>query len=281
MLRTNTELTQRVITGAVLGGLMLVLLLFSISNPVGVVVLLLVLSLCSLRAAWEVYELRKSLDSSLAILLPVLGVFFELSRIGLNSNIKYLVGVAFSLWLIVSFALLFIKLISVKPSINEFAEDLAPSIILQFSVSLPLALLAALIASPNAIPYLLWTIIVVSATDIAAYFGGKNFSGPKLAPIVSPNKTWSGLLSGLLAAALLGSLWAYFFLKPLGNSFFILSLLIAFIAQTSDLMKSYIKRVAKVKDTGQLLPGHGGLLDRIDGHLGASAFVTACCLMYL
>lgn len=112
----------------------------------------------------------------------------------------------------------------------------------------------------------LYVLCVVWATDIGAYFAGRMIGGAKIAPSVSPNKTWAGLLGGMLAAALVGVIISFF--TPYPNSFFNAigtSMLLAIIAQTGDFFESWLKRRAGVKDSGMLIPGHGGILDRVDG----------------
>lgn len=110
---------------------------------------------------------------------------------------------------------------------------------------------------------LLWVFIVTWSTDIGAYFAGRTFGGPKLAPAISPNKTISGLVGGMTAAELLGSLWAWQFGLP--TALFFLAAPFAFAAQMGDLFESHLKRKAQVKDSGTIFPGHGGMLDRLDG----------------
>lgn len=111
--------------------------------------------------------------------------------------------------------------------------------------------------------------LVVWSADTAAYFTGRAIGGPKLAPKISPGKTWSGLAGGLTVPTLL----AYGFAVWLGDTRALaLALLgagLAFASQIGDLAESAIKRKFQVKDTGQLLPGHGGLFDRVDGLIGA------------
>ncbi len=112
----------------------------------------------------------------------------------------------------------------------------------------------------------LYLIVIVSVTDIGAYFAGRHFGGPRLAPIVSPNKTWAGLGGGMAAAALAGGLCHFFTPYPVQLvPCMIFGMVLAVIAQAGDLFESWMKRNANVKDSGTLIPGHGGLLDRIDG----------------
>ncbi len=107
---------------------------------------------------------------------------------------------------------------------------------------------------------------VVFAGDICAYMGGSIFGGPKLMPTVSPNKTISGSISGLVGSVVIGIIFAKVF--KMSTSLFVsigLSLTIGAVAQSGDLFESLLKRNRNVKDSGHFLPGHGGVLDRLDG----------------
>lgn len=108
-----------------------------------------------------------------------------------------------------------------------------------------------------------WALALVWATDIGAYFAGRAIGGPKLWPTVSPKKTWAGLVGGVLAASLFAGalhLWAGL---PLRLT--LATPVLAMLAQGGDLYESALKRRAGVKDSGTLLPGHGGVMDRLDG----------------
>ena len=118
-----------------------------------------------------------------------------------------------------------------------------------------------------------WIFIVTWATDIGAYFAGRTFGRRKLAPTVSPNKTVEGLYGGIVGATLFGGLWAA--LTGLGTALYLLAPLLAVAAQGGDLFESWIKRRAGVKDSGKWLPGHGGLLDRLDGLIPVAIFTAA------
>jgi len=121
-----------------------------------------------------------------------------------------------------------------------------------------------------------WVFAVTWATDIFAYFSGRAIGGPKLAPAISPNKTWAGLIGGMLGAAALGWLVAAWFeMEPL---FLWAGGPMAAAAQAGDLFESWLKRRAGIKDSSALLPGHGGVLDRLDGML-AVALATTLLLM--
>jgi phosphatidate cytidylyltransferase len=114
---------------------------------------------------------------------------------------------------------------------------------------------------------LVWIICLVVATDVGAYFTGRSVGGPKLMPRVSPNKTWSGLIGGALCAGLTGLLIGNAATGAISPALGALSVGLACVAQGGDLIESGLKRHFNVKDASQLIPGHGGFLDRFDGYL--------------
>lgn len=117
---------------------------------------------------------------------------------------------------------------------------------------------------------------VVWGTDIFAYFGGRLIGGPKLWPRVSAGKTWSGTLTGVFSGALLGLAAAHFGgAAGAGLQILLVGLFAAAISQMGDLFESSVKRRFGVKDSSQLIPGHGGVMDRLDGFIFASVFAAA------
>jgi len=119
----------------------------------------------------------------------------------------------------------------------------------------------------------LWTLVIVWATDIGAYFAGRAIGGPKLAPRLSPNKTWAGLLGGMAAALIIGAAVAWAGRLP--PACWVAGAPLAVAAQMGDLFESWLKRRSGVKDSGKLLPGHGGVLDRLDGLVPVAVLVAA------
>lgn len=131
------------------------------------------------------------------------------------------------------------------------------------------------------LPHLLLPLMVTVLTDTGAYFSGRTFGGPRIAPRVSPSKTWSGLVGGMVAAGAGAAWWNNWFAyhgewsaARIGAGFLIGAVL-AVVAQSGDFFESWLKRRAGVKDSGRLIPGHGGVLDRVDGLL----FVCAACAL--
>jgi phosphatidate cytidylyltransferase len=124
-----------------------------------------------------------------------------------------------------------------------------------------------------------WLMLVTWATDIFAYFAGRSIGGPKLAPRISPNKTWAGLIGGMAGAALIGAAAAWWL--DIGDPFFWLGAPMGLLAQIGDLYESRVKRKLGVKDSGSLIPGHGGVLDRLDGLLPVIVATLAVLIVSL
>jgi phosphatidate cytidylyltransferase len=124
-----------------------------------------------------------------------------------------------------------------------------------------------------------WLLAMVWASDVGAYAVGRVCGGPKLAPTVSPGKTWSGLGGAIACAALVGCLWG----MPAGGrpwQGFLLGGAMGLLGQSADLLESALKRKAGHKDSGTLIPGHGGMLDRVDALMACSPFFLALALLY-
>jgi phosphatidate cytidylyltransferase len=145
-------------------------------------------------------------------------------------------------------------------------------------ILLPTFSLIVLRNLPNGADIILWLFMVIWATDTAAYFVGCNLKGPKLAPKISPNKTWSGLIGGICASMLVGLIASLMFRK---NALFFVAFsgILAVIEQMSDLLESKVKRIFNVKDSGNLIPGHGGILDRLDGLTLTAPFVMIIAIL--
>lgn len=146
-------------------------------------------------------------------------------------------------------------------------------------LSLPMLALVWLRGIPGeGLAMMLWLLMVVWATDVVAYFVGRAVGGPRLAPSISPGKTWSGFCGGMIGAITVGVLVAM-----ANGPFRLVSALgfaagLAVTAQIGDLAESALKRQAGVKDSGTLIPGHGGLLDRVDGLLFAAPVLAIIAL---
>jgi len=145
-------------------------------------------------------------------------------------------------------------------------------------VGLPVLALLVLRGHDNGLLLTFWAMALVWACDSGAYFAGRFIGGPKLAPSISPNKTWAGFVGGLIAAALFAFALVAWAGLPLALA--LATPVLAVLAQLGDLYESNLKRRAGVKDSGNLLPGHGGIMDRLDG-LVAVAPVAALLVLAL
>lgn len=125
---------------------------------------------------------------------------------------------------------------------------------------------------------LIWLMLLVWATDIGAYAAGRTIGGPLLLPVVSPKKTWAGLLGGVVSAGIVGLVTALVLALPHPMALAVGSGALAVVAQAGDLVESWVKRRWNVKDSSNIIPGHGGVLDRVDGLLAAGLAVAVASL---
>ena len=172
----------------------------------------------------------------------------------------YLGGFFFNLFLL---SIFIISLIEWKNLTNNLLILMLGLIFLLFSI-----ISAYFLRNDNLI-YFIFTLLISVSSDLGGYIFGKLFRGPKLTHI-SPNKTYSGMIGSYLMSIFLGLIFTFYLQQPFILEFYSLSLIIIILIistvnQLGDLLISYFKRKKKIKDTGKLLPGHGGLLDRIDG----------------
>jgi len=172
----------------------------------------------------------------------------------------YLGGFFFNLFLL---SIFIISLIEWKNLTNNLLILMFGLIFLLFSI-----ISAYFLRNDNLI-FFIFTLLISVSSDLGGYIFGKLFRGPKLTHI-SPNKTYSGMIGSYFMSILLGLIFIFYLQQPFILEFYSLSLIIIILIistvnQLGDLLISYFKRKKKIKDTGKLLPGHGGLLDRIDG----------------
>ena len=154
--------------------------------------------------------------------------------------------------------------------LSRISRSEAPFILTAGIVYISAALLSVVwlrVSESGGLGLFFWMMAVVVVTDVGAYFAGRGIGGPKLAPRISPAKTWSGLLGGVLCAALAGAVTVA--VRDGDNFVQVMAIagILAVVAQIGDLVESGVKRHVGVKDSGNLIPGHGGVLDRMDGFL--------------
>ena len=206
--------------------------------------------------------------ANIAVMVALWYVLHTIPSVGIP-----LFSVALALWLIV-----FLLVLSYPGSAPLWASKWIKMISGILVLCLTWAALIVLHGSESDGPYLvLYLFLLIWFADSAAYFGGRRWGKRKLAPKVSPGKTWEGVFSSI-GIAVLTAVVGVFVLDlasygwPLSLAFFFLSLVVAFISVLGDLTESMFKREMHLKDSGSLLPGHGGILDRIDSMTVAAPF---------
>lgn len=263
-------LKQRIVTALILLAVLLPAVFYPQTEPFALLAALMVGA-----AAWEWSRMngfeRWALPVGFAV-VALLAVFWGLG--GLNRTWPWVWGLSSLAWLVLAVGALG-RGVSAWPSWPAVWRLLG-------GVSLlAVAWLALVQARQIGLVFLLSVLTLVWAADIAAYAGGKAFGRRKLAPTVSPGKSWEGAFSGLVGVVLLGVFWVWFDRGHASDTPSLFTLLwsagvvwtapaVALLTATSvigDLMESLVKRSAGMKDSSQLLPGHGGVLDRVDALL--------------
>ena len=183
-----------------------------------------------------------------------------------------LTGLRIGILLLSTFVLLFLVSFSIYCLVIKQADKITKFLICSLFIVIPCTLFLWLRETKELI-ILFWILSCVIATDIGAYVVGKIIGGAKLAPKISPNKTWSGLFGGVTASAFTGLGFSVFWMEK-HFKFVCLSLLIAIVAQMGDLLESRFKRKYSLKETSNIIPGHGGIMDRLDGHMAAVTFIA-------
>jgi phosphatidate cytidylyltransferase len=252
-------LRQRIVTAAVLAAIFLAIVLFV--PPVGTLVLLTVLILAG---AWEwsaFLRLPGSVSRSVyvAFLAMMMPVVWHVTETPEGREIVLAVAVAW--WLIALAWIVF-----APQRVSPWSAALAGLLAL-----LPawLSLVRLRFDLPRGAEWMIFTLVLVFAADSGAYFAGRRFGRLRLAPAVSPGKTWEGVLGGAAASALVGIAGSVWFAVPL-HAFLPLCLAAVAFSVIGDLTESLLKRFAGLKDSGTLFPGHGGVMDRIDSVTGAA-----------
>lgn len=143
-----------------------------------------------------------------------------------------------------------------------------------FYILAPCLALMWLIVQPQGRLIVLWLFVTIWVSDTAAYFSGKILGGPKLLPRISPKKTWAGLIGSLLASLAWGMVFSSYVHNFYSKQLVLLTLSTAALSQVGDFFESFIKRKCGVKDSSKLIPGHGGILDRMDGFTFAAPVVA-------
>jgi phosphatidate cytidylyltransferase len=240
----NSDLLIRVISS------MVMIFLGSVFLGIGGTIFKIILILIAAVLAWEILSFN-DLHKHKRILTALFFAFIFATYILFSQ--------------ILSLILLFIFLIFYKVIIkhNDYVQRTIYLILIFFSLTTlsDLRLEVGLVQT-------LWVICCVIASDVGGYFVGRSFGGPKLWPKISPKKTWSGIIGGWLLTMIITYIFIVLF-KEIEFYLLLYSIVISIFSQFGDLYESFLKRNAGRKDSSNLIPGHGGFLDRFDGMIGA------------
>lgn len=261
-------LKQRVITALILAPLAL-WGIWALSNPF----FSLLLGVIFAMGAWEWARLvgLEKAAARLAYVLPQAGVMaFIYPHLGEGNWAPFIFVIALMWW---SFALL--SVLTYPQSSSLWRESGVARAVAGVLILVPAWAALALLHQRFGPGYFILLMFLIWGADTGAYFAGRAFGRHKLAPHVSPGKTIEGVVGGLLLSLACAAV-ATFWLKPIGGypAFFILALASVLISILGDLMESLFKRVVQLKDSGGLLPGHGGVMDRIDSLTSAAPLFT-------
>lgn len=254
----SESLRKRVATAAVLIALLLVVLFW-----LPALATVAVLTIVVLMGAWEWSAFLKWTDpwargAYVALVAVLLAIAWRVTRT--SAELQTLLEVAVLWWLV---ALLWIMLAPRR--VQPWSAGLAGLLSL---VPAWLAL-RCMLEARNGAQWVLFALVLVWMADIGAYFCGRRFGRLRLAPVVSPGKTWEGALGGLAASGIVAVIGGAWFRLPL-EQFLVLCLAAVAFSIVGDLTESLLKRFAGMKDSGTLFPGHGGVMDRIDSVTGAA-----------
>lgn len=265
-------LKQRIITGVIMAALFLAAIQFLPLVALAVFFAVLVLAggwEWSRLSGWQSPVARALFTLVLAGVMAFLFYHAQLDAQPTRERVQPILGLACLWW---SFALLWVR--SYPGSAAIWRNRVMRSLMGLLILAPAWAAAVYLLSYPQGALLMVTLVVVVAAADIGAYFAGKQFGKHKLAPSVSPGKTWEGFWGGFLVVAMIAVLLWY--LLPVRGAHITLPAVLAVVLATSlasvvgDLTVSMVKRESGAKDSGSLLPGHGGVLDRLDSLCGAA-----------
>jgi phosphatidate cytidylyltransferase len=262
---------RRILTAVVLVPIVILLIFFSPTQPLPMMGAIFAVSVL---AVWEYLGLADAMGARTPRITVLIALSLLLATIFRRSDLlEPMLGIlSLALFIVCAF----------RSPVNRVLPDTAYSILGLIYIGLPMGMLYLLSTRDNGASLLLFLFLVVWSGDIAALYVGRTFGRFKLAPSLSPNKTWEGSVASVVGSVLatLFVMWLAGFLVAHGVNelsypgsswrWIGLAVLLNIGAQVGDLVESAIKRGAGVKDSGHLLPGHGGMLDRIDALLLAA-----------
>ena len=261
---SSSELTKRIRTGIPLAA-GIALVVFAPTFIVGLVVLVLAFIGAQELTAMLAGKEDKT-DSTVLLpewMLPVAAVLMGLGALGGESGLHATLLISAAGWIIIELVF------TPKNELSKFTP-LGFGLFGMVWIIWSLAHMTLIKELPDGTALLFFLLFVISFSDIFAYFGGKRFGKSMLAPTISPKKTWEGSFFGVVGGGIVGAVFGEITMSMFWLYGMLLAMVLAVVGQFGDLIESKIKRLCNVKDSGKILPGHGGILDRIDGHMLAA-----------
>lgn len=269
----NTHL-MRVMTSVI--GAVLLIAIIAFGN---VLLFWLVVSTAIAIGLLEFYNLAETRYPVYKLPGIMLGWLFSLSPL-LHASLQNITISDFTLTLIV--LSLFLYILFTKRSLSEAFPAFGVTVFGVLYVSWLLGHLVLLRGLSNGKEFVFYLLLIVWSGDTGAYYTGRAFGQHKLAPIISPKKTIEGGIGGIFSSLLASCLAKFTFLPLLSYSdCVVLGIVLAVIAQCGDLSESLLKRAVNIKDSGNILPGHGGILDRLDGVMFAAPVLYYYAILLL
>ena len=255
----NSALRARIVTALLLAAVVIVVLVWL---PSEVAVVLISVAIFGAGFEWAGFVQLRSRSARLSYAAAILLALTGAEMLAADPRWLLYILRAAAVWWLVAFVWLALR----AQSGGRLAAASVGFLVL---VPAGIGLSHLVTLHPHGQLLLLYLLVLIAAADVGAYFGGRTFGRRKLAPHVSPGKTWEGFAAGMLAAATVGVAGAFLFDMSFWPWLFLCEL-VALVSVVGDLTESMFKRHVGLKDSGTLLPGHGGLLDRIDSLTAAA-----------
>ena len=205
--------------------------------------------------------------------LIVKSVFFFVLLINFSVVVFY-PGISLPVFCFISVSFLALTLaLQTEPGLETISKNQMASIFGFFYIGVLPAVASRILDLPHGITWFFGLLSFVFGGDVAAYFAGRFFGKRKLSPMISPKKTIEGAIGGIIGSLIAGTIFSYLLSHQNPMKVFLVAIVSGILGQAGDLFESLLKRVANTKDSGRLMPGHGGVLDRLDGILFAAPVV--------
>lgn len=279
------DLKQRVITGLVFGIVMIGSILLS---PITFFILFFIINLLSVLEFYKIVsidDIKPQIIFGTGISIIIYLYFTHIAQSYFKFEMQTEIDILLKSPFIIFLLLLFLFIFELYRNKQKPFVNIALTIAGVFYIALPLGLFSCMAFYPGGNekyhPQLvLGFFILLWSSDTGAYFAGRQFGKNRLFERISPKKTWEGLLGGALTAMIAALIISKYYTILTMPDWIVISLIIVIAGTFGDLVESMLKRSLQLKDSGKILPGHGGLLDRFDGLLGSAPFVFFYLLLF-